>query len=99
MLSPVLGLSLGLLGFSGVCGVSGFSGFSLKVSVCPLSSMSLCSVTFFGSSGSVAYTHLRLEINGNNLELVSSDNGKGISEKELQKIQSTPHYLQSTDDM
>ena len=26
MLSPVLGLSLGLLGFSGVCGVSGFSG-------------------------------------------------------------------------
>ena len=36
MLSPVLGLSLGLLGFSGVCGVSGFSGssgtsvFSLK---------------------------------------------------------------------
>ena len=40
---------------------------------------------------------VRLEINGNNLELVISDNGKGISEKELQKIQSTPHYLQSTD--
>lgn len=28
---------------------------------------------------------VRLEINGNNLELVISDNGKGISEKELQK--------------
>ena len=27
------------------------SGFSLKVIVCPSSSMSLCSVTFFGSSG------------------------------------------------
>ena len=54
MLSPVLGLSLGLFGFSGVGGVSGFSGsfgFSLKVIVCPLSSISLCSVTFFGSSG------------------------------------------------
>ena len=40
---------------------------------------------------------VRLEIKRNNLELVISDNGKGISEKELQKIQSTPHYLQSTD--
>ena len=56
MLSPVFGLSV-LCGVSGVCGVSGFSGssgtsgFSLKVIVCPLSSMSLCSVTFFGLSG------------------------------------------------
>ena len=30
-------------------------------------------------------------------QIVVGDNGKGISEKELQKIQSTPHYLQSTD--
>lgn len=41
---------------------------------------------------------ISLEVNGNNLILVISDNGKGISEEKLQKIQSTPHYLQSTDD-
>ena len=39
-----------------------------------------------------------LAVNGNNLILVISDNGKGISEENLQKIQSTPHYLQSTDE-
>ena len=39
-----------------------------------------------------------LAVNGNNLILVISDNGKGISEEKLQKIQSTPHYLQSTDE-
>ncbi len=39
-----------------------------------------------------------LEVNGNNLILIVSDNGKGISKEELQKIQSVPHYLQSTDD-
>ena len=41
---------------------------------------------------------VNLEVNRNNLILTISDNGKGISEKELEKIQSTPHYLQSTDD-
>ncbi|HDX7135286.1 HAMP domain-containing histidine kinase [Clostridioides difficile] len=41
---------------------------------------------------------ISLEVNGSNLILVISDNGKGISEEKLQKIQSTPHYLQSTDD-
>lgn len=41
---------------------------------------------------------VRLGIHENNLTLVISDNGKGLSEEELQKIQSTPHYLQSTDD-
>lgn len=39
-----------------------------------------------------------LRVNGNNLILVVSDNGKGISKEELQKLQSIPHYLQSTDD-
>ena len=39
-----------------------------------------------------------LGLHENNLTLVISDNGKGLSEEELQKIQSTPHYLQSTDD-
>ena len=39
-----------------------------------------------------------LAVNRNNLILVISDNGKGISEEKLQKIQSTPHYLQSTDE-
>ena len=39
-----------------------------------------------------------LAVNGNNLILVISDNGKGISEEKLQRIQSTPHYLQSTDE-
>ena len=39
-----------------------------------------------------------LAVNGNNLILVISDNAKGISEEKLQKIQSTPHYLQSTDE-
>ena len=37
-------------------------------------------------------------IRDSNLILVISDNGKGISEEKLQKIQSTPHYLQSTDE-
>lgn len=41
---------------------------------------------------------VNLEVNRNNLILTIGDNGKGISEKELEKIQSTPHYLQSTDD-
>lgn len=41
---------------------------------------------------------VHLEANGNNLILVISDNGKGISKEELKKIQSTPHYLQSTDE-
>lgn len=41
---------------------------------------------------------ISLEVNGSNLILVISDNGKGISEEKLQKIHSTPHYLQSTDD-
>lgn len=41
---------------------------------------------------------VNLEVNSNNLILTISDNGKGISEKELEKIQTTPHYLQSTDD-
>lgn len=41
---------------------------------------------------------IRSKVNGSNLILVISDNGKGISGEELQKIQSTPHYLQSTDD-
>ena len=39
-----------------------------------------------------------LRVDGNNLILVVSDNGKGISKEELQKLQSIPHYLQSTDD-
>lgn len=38
-----------------------------------------------------------LRVNGNNLILVVSDNGKGISKEELQKLKSIPHYLQSTD--
>ena len=71
VLSPVLGLLLGLLGFSGVGGVSGSSGtsvFSLKVIVCPLSSISLCSVTFFNSSGllklqSSLFFHEKRDIN------------------------------------
>ena len=63
VVSPVFGLSVFLTGVSGVDGFSGssgagVSGFSFTDTVCPLSVVSLCSVTFFGSSGSVSYTHL-----------------------------------------
>ena len=72
VVSPVFGLSVFLTGVSGVDGFSGssgagVSGFSFTDTVCPLSVVSLCSVTFFGSSGllksynssnAVSYTHL-----------------------------------------
>lgn len=40
---------------------------------------------------------ISLQRKDNSLILSISDNGKGISEEELHKIQATPHYLQSTD--
>lgn len=40
---------------------------------------------------------ISLQRKDNFLILSISDNGKGISEEELHKIQATPHYLQSTD--
>ena len=44
-------------------------------------------------------TKIIIEIkNGGKTLIKIGDNGKGISEEKLQKIQSTPHYLQSTDE-
>ena len=53
VLSPVFGASLVFVGVSGVVGCSGVgssgvSGTSVIVTVCPSSSMSLCSVTLVG---------------------------------------------------
>lgn len=41
---------------------------------------------------------ISLQADENTFILTISDNGRGITEEELHKIQTTPHYLQSTDD-
>ena len=41
---------------------------------------------------------ISLQANEDTLTLSICDNGRGVTEEELHKIETTPHYLQSTDD-